>query len=383
MKQTLSILIFVAVSASTMAQVPQLMEYTAILRDSTNAKVSNREVALRFTIVLDTAAAGNETVYQEVHTDSTDATGLIRVRLGGGTTVTGSLDSINWSDTTHYLRTEIDLKGGTDYQVSGHTPMLSVPYAMHAGRAAIVDSAGQAYDIDLTVSAKGDTLYIGHGGSFVVVPGLSPPSLPDGFVQCDPDNPMVINTVTSTLDKVWLDRNLGASRVATASDDSLAYGDLYQWGRFADGHQCRESDTIISQATTAAPSSTNAWHGKLIIGSDDWLATQDDNLWQGASGTNNPCPAGFRLPTIAEWETEKNSWSNNNSSGAFASPLKLPVAGYRFSSSGELVYVGSFGSYWSSSVSGSDARNLFFSSAAANLNYPNRAEVYSVRCIKD
>ena len=37
--------------------------------------------------------------------------------------------------------------------------------------------------------------------------------------------------------RTWMDRNLGASRVATGNTDAEAYGDLYQWGRAADGHQ--------------------------------------------------------------------------------------------------------------------------------------------------
>ena len=50
-------------------------------------------------------------------------------------------------------------------------------------------------------------------------------------------------TVTSTTGQVWMDRNLGASRVATSSTDSAAYGDLYQWGRGTDGHEKRTSST--------------------------------------------------------------------------------------------------------------------------------------------
>lgn len=45
-----------------------------------------------------------------------------------------------------------------------------------------------------------------------------------------------VATVTSA-GQVWMDRNLGASRVAISSADSLAYGDLYQWGRGTDGHE--------------------------------------------------------------------------------------------------------------------------------------------------
>lgn len=36
---------------------------------------------------------------------------------------------------------------------------------------------------------------------------------------------------------IWMDKNLGASQVATSSTDAASYGDLYQWGRAAEGHQ--------------------------------------------------------------------------------------------------------------------------------------------------
>ena len=48
--------------------------------------------------------------------------------------------------------------------------------------------------------------------------------------------PTVVSEVTnSTTGAIWMDRNLGASQVATSSTDAASYGDLYQWGRAADG----------------------------------------------------------------------------------------------------------------------------------------------------
>jgi hypothetical protein len=66
------------------------------------------------------------------------------------------------------------------------------------------------------------------------------------------------------------------------------------------------------------------------------LPHRTTTLWQGVSGTNNPCPSGYRLPTDAEWEAERASWGSNDAAGAFASPLKLPLGGRRGSSSGSL-----------------------------------------------
>src|SRR5690554_5807238 len=156
------------------------------------------------------------------------------------------------------------------------------------------------------------------------------------------------NVTNPTTGKTWMDRNLGASQVATSSTDAAAYGDLYQWGRAADGHESRTSVTTSTLATSDTPG-----HGNFITTNsspNDWRNPQNDNLWQGVSGTNNPCPSGYRLPTEAEWEAERTSWSSNNEAGAFASPLKLPVAGRRDFSDGTLGDVGSGGFYWSSTV---------------------------------
>jgi hypothetical protein len=45
------------------------------------------------------------------------------------------------------------------------------------------------------------------------------------------------STVTTATGRIWMDRNLGATRVALSSTDTEAYGDYYQWGRPEDGHQ--------------------------------------------------------------------------------------------------------------------------------------------------
>jgi len=188
--------------------------------------------------------------------------------------------------------------------------------------------------------------------------------------------PSVTNPTTG---KIWMDRNLGASQVATSSTDAASYGDLYQWGRGTDGHQIRTSGTTTTLSSTDVPG-----HGDFIMGSTDWRSGQNVNLWQGTAGTNNPCPTGYRLPTEAELEAERLTWgSNNNAAGAFASPLKLPVAGSRSSFNGSLANVGTLGLYWSSTVAGTNSGRLYWSSTDAYMTSIPRAYGLSVRCIKD
>jgi uncharacterized protein (TIGR02145 family) len=178
-----------------------------------------------------------------------------------------------------------------------------------------------------------------------------------------------------------MDRNLGASQVAESSSDAASYGDLYQWGRKSDGQQCRTSATTATLSSTDTPA-----NGNFILAPNtpnDWRSTQNDNLWQGVSGVNNPCPIGYRIPTETELNAERLSWSANTSVGAFASPLKLPIAGALVYSSGSFNDVGTSGTYWSSSVSGADSRHLYFDNSNGLMSARYRAFGLSVRCIKN
>ncbi|WP_213522441.1 FISUMP domain-containing protein [Nonlabens sp.] len=177
---------------------------------------------------------------------------------------------------------------------------------------------------------------------------------------------------------IWLDRNLGATQVAASSTDAASYGDLYQWGRGTDGHQIRTSATSTVQSSSTSPGNT------FIISSTNWYTGADpDTLWQGINGINNPCPSGYRLPTETEWSAERTSWSSNNAAGAIASPLQLPIAGRRWFNNGSILDVGTRGSYWSSTVSGTNSLLLFFNSSTAYTGINDRAYGYAVRCIKD
>lgn len=185
--------------------------------------------------------------------------------------------------------------------------------------------------------------------------------------------------------RCWLDRNLGASRVATSSTDEEAYGDLYQWGRATDGHEKRNSDTTWGADFTLSSSDTPG-HGNFIVAPYspwDWRNPRNDNLWQGVNGINNPCPPGWRLPTADEWDAERNSWSSNNSAGAFASPLKLPMSGLR-KNIGPIDPLGPGGYYWSSTVDDNYSWYLgFFRNDDSFMMSYFRSLGLSVRCIRD
>jgi len=61
----------------------------------------------------------------------------------------------------------------------------------------------------------------------------------------------------------------------------------------------------------------------------------------------------------------------------------MPMAGNRNNFDGSVNNEGSNGNYWSSTVNDINAWNLNFNSDNANMNNNNRANGFSVRCLKD
>ena len=179
----------------------------------------------------------------------------------------------------------------------------------------------------------------------------------------------------------WLDRNLGATQVATAYNDAAAYGWYYQWGRGFDGHQITSSSTTNTLSSTNDPGHANFI---LLLATPpfDWRVPQNDALWQGVNGINNPCPNTFRLPTDAEWINLISAENITNSTTAYNSSLKITVPGYRQGGNNLFSAVGNSGIYWSSSVSGVNVLTSGFTASSTSSSNPNnRIQGYSVRCV--
>ena len=112
------------------AQAPEKFSYQAVIRNASNALVTNANVGMKISI-LKSSAAGT-VVYAETQTATTNVNGLVSLQIGAGTIVTGTIAGINWSNDSNYIKTETDPTGGTNYTIAGTSQLLSVPYAMFA-----------------------------------------------------------------------------------------------------------------------------------------------------------------------------------------------------------------------------------------------------------
>lgn len=128
--------------------------------------------------------------------------------------------------------------------------------------------------------------------------------------------------------RIWLDRNLGATKKCNTPTDVSCFGDLYQWGRSTDGHQLVTSDSqegIIAIDEISNKFMTGTPEDGSYFSYDDWTFGSRDILaanWSSTDGSS-VCPVGFRVPTIIEIENEKLNLGIANNF------LKIPLAGYR------------------------------------------------------
>lgn len=231
--------------------------------------------------------------------------------------------------------------------------------------------------------------------------------------------------------QTWLDRNLGAKNVATAKNDYLGYGSLFQWSRKADGHEQTAwteatKGTVVNGITAAGayvPNRLDAGHSQFIptpTAPNDWCSqksTEQDGLWGGTyldqvahaklesdADANNPCPAGYRVPTITEvmqmcssllsidlkYNTKYTSIADPNTPLA-ESVLKLPSSGHVIfnTSVANPIQSNERGVYWtnaSAAKAGDNYNNsnrFLFMGGQIIVNPYQRSNGYSVRCIRD
>ena len=231
---------------------------------------------------------------------------------------------------------------------------------------------------------------------------------------------------------------ISPSQQAYYSKPTDEYGDLYQWGRVADGHQLRTSESYPTNNTTTFENgavsgsdldgngqvaSTSAAYRKFIKTNDattfyDWRIPQVDTLWynNGKKTVNDPCPTGWRIPTEAEFQSifdgsanqvsffgSYNSVSGNRwqwvstrggSSGYLVTPsgsssptfflTAIIGGGYRSYDNGSIPSISLQAWYWSSSSTGMYAYDFSFNSStvAPSTNHYH-AYGFSARCVSE
>lgn len=129
MRHLLTFLSVILFMGASVAQVPQQMNYQAVIRDSLGHLVKEQSVSMQISILQ--GSDKGMPVYTERQIATTNANGLVSVIVGAGAT-SCDFSSIDWSQGPFFIKTKTDIRGGTNYNIVATSPLLSVPYALHS-----------------------------------------------------------------------------------------------------------------------------------------------------------------------------------------------------------------------------------------------------------
>ena len=131
-------LIFLSLAFAGFSQTipPPYINYQAVLYDVNSANPNTPLTNQSFTTFVNINDELNELVYREEHYASTDANGLITIKIGDGAYVAGSisnLNDINWGVGKYFLVVDFVINGDTSSTASEQ--LVTVPYSFYAGKA--------------------------------------------------------------------------------------------------------------------------------------------------------------------------------------------------------------------------------------------------------
>lgn len=157
--------VFLFCFTGLLGQAPEGFRYQAIVRGTTGEPLISRNVSFRFSIFA--GGPNGILVYEEKHYVVTDQFGMVSIIIGTGIDVNGSIKDIAWKDSSHFLKMELDINGGTEYVDMGTNQLLSVPYALYA-KTAGNDFSGNYEDLTNKPVTDGSETKIIPGDNVVI-----------------------------------------------------------------------------------------------------------------------------------------------------------------------------------------------------------------------
>ena len=138
MKYLASFLVFIGITATITAQIPDGFSYQAVIRENSGTLVKNQTISVKSSIL-----KNEEVIFTQTQTATTNENGLLTLTLGNA-----EFQDINWLDGPLFIKTEIDLTGGNNFTIETETQLLTVPYSMAAKTA---ETALNVPEMDLLI----------------------------------------------------------------------------------------------------------------------------------------------------------------------------------------------------------------------------------------
>ncbi len=288
MKKFVSIFLFMVVAGvcNLYAQAPQLINYQAVARNASGQTLINQPVSVRLSVRQ--SSAGGTIQYQETHSLTSTAQGLVNLQIGNGVPNTGTFTSVTWSDgQPKYLQIELDpdAAGAQPFADMGTQQLASVPYALYCEQAK-------------WVAVSGANTRVGNSG----------------YSLSGADNTATgFNTLSSnTTGNRNTANGYGALRLNTTGDDNTANGSYALFVNTTGGFNTANGHGALFLNTTG---SGNTATGAAALYNN---TTGDDNTANGVSSLRSNTDGGFNTANGKDALRSNTTGSGNTATGAAA-----------------------------------------------------------------
>lgn len=212
MKKITTLIVALFFTLSLMSQTPNAFKYQAVARTSAGVVMNEQNISVQISI-LESGSA----IYTEEHALTTDAGGLFTLNIGEGISSLGDFQTIDWSIGSYSVEVALDENAGFSYTVMGTSPLLTVPYAMHAKTAENVFS-GDYNDLNGVPSIPLNTSDLNNNSGFIT-------SADDA--DADASNELQNLSVTGTILSIENGNSVNLSGIDTDTQLTEAQVDAY------------------------------------------------------------------------------------------------------------------------------------------------------------
>ncbi len=138
---------------------PNYINYQAIAKDANGELLNQQSITVKIRLISGSISGANN--YEEEHSVTTSAEGLITLHIGGGTPTSNGLLSqfsdISWDTDSYYLN--IQINSGNGFEDLGTQQLVTVPYAFQAKKSDYVLHPGTSISAgnNITISGSGES----------------------------------------------------------------------------------------------------------------------------------------------------------------------------------------------------------------------------------
>ncbi len=308
-------LFFVHVSNAQTA--PSLINYQAVAHDNSGSPLLNNSIVIRIGIISGSISGTLE--WEEEHSVTTNNYGLFSLKIGNGnSTGTGALSSfsnINWKDSTHFLKVQINT--GSTFENLGIQQLVSVPYALYANEAKTVTNP----TLSSLIYNNGAFTYFNENGNFVTydINGLSPWKTLNSdiyqknlthFVGIGTDSPSQMLSIGSLGTAISISTQKSSHKIALTGSfwnsgvgENLRHFELSNeaststagLGRFAVVWSGTNTELMSLQSTGDMGLGTTTPDSKLDVNGTITLSNATSEINTSATGTANMLPIAYGI----------------------------------------------------------------------------------------